>query len=304
VKQSQNVRRPGASGAQDAPARVVAGWVIALGVAAFGVAGCVSTENSRSAGSGAPPGSAAQLPGSRNDTDTGARTRGAEASDETRRRARIRLELAASHYQSGNNPQALTEVEQAISIDRRFPAAYGMRALIHWQIGDVERAEADFRQALAIEPADAETNNNFGWFLCKTNRPKDSIPYFQAASADRLYRTPAMPLHNAGICSMQAGDEAAAENYFLRAFQIDPGNAVAMYNLGELYLKRGNVERARFYTDRLLSQYQPNAETLWLGIRVARRGGDATYANTLGQQLDRQFPASRENTLLKRGAFQ
>ncbi len=268
------------------------------------LAGCVSTESTRSAGSGAPPGSAAQLPGARGDSDTGARTRGAEASDETRRRARIRLELAASHYQSGNNAQALTEADQAIAIDRRFPAAYGMRALINWQIGDAERAEADFRQALAIDPVDAETNNNFGWFLCKTQRPKASIPYFQTASNDRLYRTPAMPLHNAGICSLQAGDEPAAENYFLRAFQIDPGNAVAMYNLGELYLKRNNLERARFYADRLLSQYQPNAETLWLGVRVARRAGDVAYATSLGQQLDRRFPDSRENALLKRGAYQ
>ena len=33
---------------------------------------------------------------------------------------------------------------------------------------------------------------------------------------------PAKPLHNAGICSVRIGDEAAAEGYFQRAFQSDP----------------------------------------------------------------------------------
>jgi type IV pilus assembly protein PilF len=273
-------------------------------VVTLAMGGCVSTENGRPAGSGAPPGSAAGLPSDRGDSDTGARTRGSEVNDETRRRARIRLELASSHYQQGNFAQALTEVDQAIAVDGRLAAGFGMRGLIYWQIGDVQRAESDFRQALAIEPNDADVNNNYGWFLCKTNRSKESIQYFLTASADRLYRTPAMPMHNAGICSLHAGDEAAAENYFLRAFQIDPADAVAMYNLGEMYLKRGNIERARFYSDRLLSQYQSNAETLWLGVRVARRAGDRVYSNNLAQQLERRFPESRETALLRRGAFQ
>ena len=77
------------------------------------------------------------------------------------------------------------------------------------------------------------------------------------AAADHAYTTPAKPLHNAGICLMQMGDESGAEGYLLRAFKVDPSNAVAMYNLAELYLKRGTYDRAKFYSDRLLATYQP-----------------------------------------------
>lgn len=263
------------------------------------LAACVSNETSRSTGTG-QPGSTTADANSR--YDRGAPTSG-DRDEEQRRRSRIRLELASTHFQQGNYPQAMTEAEEATRIDPRYAQAHGMLGLIHWKIGDIPASEASFRRALELDPQDAEMNNNFGWFLCKTKRQKESIPYFTTASADRLYSSPAKPLHNAGICSLEIGDEAAAENYFLRAFQVDPGNAVAMFNLGEMYLKRENVERAKFYSDRLNARYEASAETLWLSLRVARLGPDRNYTNNLAAQLQRKFPDSRETALLRKGAF-
>ncbi len=100
-----------------------------------------------------------------------------------------------------------------------------------------------------------------------------------------------------------AGDEASAEGYFQRSFQVDPSNPVAMYNLGEIYLKRGELERARFYSKRLMSTFEPTPETLWLAIRVERRAGDRDSLASLSSQLRRRFPASHEANLLQRGAF-
>ena len=196
-----------------------------------------------------------------------------------------------------NAPQQMDPTREA------SPCSNGMLGLIYMAIGDRDRADGSFQRALSLDPDDAELNNNYGWYLCRTGRAQESIAYFNKALEDRLYATPAKPLHNAGICSQQMGDEPAAENYFLRAFQVDPSNAVAMFNLGELYLKRRNLERAKFYADRLLATYQPTAETLWLGLRVARAGceqdNDARYAS----QLKQRFPESREAALLQRGDF-
>lgn len=270
--------------------------VVALG--SLLLAGCVTTENGRVVGTGIPPG------GTAGQATSGSGGSARDAGDERRRRSDIRLQLAAQHYQQNNFRQAMSEVNDAIGIDRDSARAYGMRGLINWQIGDRSAAEDDFRRGLTLDPKNADINNNYGWYLCKTDRARESIAYFQTATEDLLYRTPAMPLHNAGICSLQAGDEAAAENYFARSFQVDPNNPVAMFNLGDLYLKRGNLERAKFYSDRLLSQYLPSAETLWLALRVARAGGDQTYAASLGGELERRFPGSREAALLKQRAYQ
>jgi type IV pilus assembly protein PilF len=268
------------------------------------LAGCVTSETTSNSGAGLPPGgSGGPQQASGSDRGTSPLTSATNRGEEIRRRAKIRLELAANHYQQRNFPLALQEADQAVKLDPGFSASYGMLGLIYMAIGDRSQADSNFQQALRIDPKDAELNNNYGWYLCQTGRQKESLAYFNTALEDRLYATPAKPLHNAGICALQTGDEAAAENYFLRSFQVDPANAVAMFNLGQLYLKRRNLERAKFYSDRLLNTYQATAETVWLALRVARAGGDQEYTSRLASQLRERFPQSREAALLQRGAF-
>jgi len=270
--------------------------------ACLGLTGCVSTETTNNTGAGQPPGGSAGQQASR-DRSTSPVASGTSQNEETRRRARIRLELAANHYQQQNFPLALQEAEQAVKIDPGFGAGHGMLGLVYMAIGDRAKADESFNRAIATDPTDAELNNNYGWYLCRTGRPQESIAYFNKALEDRLYATPAKPLHNAGICANQMGDQASAESYFLRAFQVDPSNAVAMFNLGELYLKKRNLERARFYSERLMNTYQPTAETLWLALRVARAEANQDYTTQLASQLRQRFPNSREAGLLQRGAF-
>lgn len=227
---------------------------------------------------------------------------GAEESD-TRRRARIRLELASSYYEQGNYNVALDEVRQSVAIDPEYAPAYGMLGLVYMDLGKRAEAEESFQRALRITPDDSELNNNYGWFLCQTGREKQSIEFFQRALRNPLYTTPARPMHNAGICSMRMGDEAAAEGWFQRAFQVDPRNPVAMYNLAELYLKRRDLERARFHSQRLVASYEPTAQVLWLALRVERASGNRDAEASLGAQLRRRFPASAEAGLLVAGKY-
>jgi type IV pilus assembly protein PilF len=227
----------------------------------------------------------------------------AQPDSEQRRRAQIRLELGAGHYQQGNYAQALEEVRAALAADPDYAQAYGLLGLVYMDLKDRERAEESFQRALRLAPNDSELLNNYGWFLCQTDRPREAIARFETVLRDPLYPTPARPLHNAGICALRIGDEPAAEAYFQRSFQVDPRNPVAMFQLGSLYLKRGDLERARFHSRRLLADFPASAETLWLAIRVERKAGDVDGAARLSSQLRRQFPASNEASLLQRGAF-
>jgi type IV pilus assembly protein PilF len=256
--------------------------------------GCATTPEGLREGSGAaaPAGIVPQAggPGSSEETDE-------------RRRARIRLELAANYYQQRNYTVALDELGQALRVDPNYAAAYGMLGLVYMDLGDKARAEESFRRGLQLTPSDADLNNSYGWFLCQNGREREAIEHFGRALRDPLYRTPAKPLHNAGICSLRIGDEAAAERYFLRAFQVDPGNPVAMFNLGEMYLKRNDLERARFYSQRLVTSFEPGPQTLWLALKVERALGNREAAANHAAQLARQFPASPEAGLLAAGRY-
>lgn len=227
----------------------------------------------------------------------------ARVNTEERRRARIRMELAANHYRARNYATALEELRTALEIDPDYPAAYGMLGLIYMDLGDNVRAETSFQKALRLSPGNPDLNNNYGWFLCQNGREREAIPLFERAASDRLYPVPAKPLHNAGVCLRKIGDEAGAEQYLQRAFRIDPANPVAMYNLGEIYLGREDLDRARFYAQRLIKNHDPAAQTLWLALRVENALGNRDAVLSLGTQLRRRFPSSREAELLRQGKF-
>ncbi len=258
---------------------------------AMALAGCATP-----AGEGGAPGASGSTSGSTLP----------EASEESdaRRRARIRLELAGGYYSQRNFSVALDEARQAIVIDPTYAPGHGMLGLIYMDLGERARAEESFRQALKLSPDDSEINNNYGWFLCQTGRAGASFEHFQRALRNPLYATPARPLANAGICSLRNGDEAAAEGFLQRAFQLAPNDPVAMYHLAELYIKRRDSERARFYAQRLLGLYEPTAQTLWLALRAERLAQNRDAELSLASQLRRRFPQSREASLLSSGRYE
>jgi type IV pilus assembly protein PilF len=264
--------------------------VVAL-CAAAGMGGCAQTP-------GALGGEGAQNP------SVLASTENLPANDSAeRKRARIRLELAYNYFREKQVKTALDEIRQAIAIDPNFPDAYNLRALILFDIGEMRDAETDFRKALQLAPQDPDINNSFGWFLCQTSRETESMRYFNLAARNPLYQTPDKPLQNAGICSMRIKDWKAAENYLMRAFEREPGNVISVYNLGLLYLRSGDYERAWYYAERLNKMMQPSAESLWLAIRVAHKRNDQAVKEAMATQLRRSFITSREWAAYQRGAF-
>lgn len=222
---------------------------------------------------------------------------------EERRRARIRLELATGYYQQRNYNVALDELRLALEADPDYAPAYGMLGLIYMDLRENDKAQQSFQRGLQILPNDSELNNNYGWYLCRTGHEKESIEYFLKATRNPLYATPARPLHNAGICALKSGDSNAAENYFQQSFQADPRNPVALYQLADLYLHRGEPAKARIYVQRLSNMYEPNAETLWLALRIERKLGNREAESRLAVQLRRRFPQSREAALMLAGQF-
>ena len=74
---------------------------------------------------------------------------------ETRRRARIRLELAVGYFEQGQTTIALDELKQALGADPNFADAYNLRGLIYASMSEDTLADESFRRALAINAADA-----------------------------------------------------------------------------------------------------------------------------------------------------
>lgn len=222
---------------------------------------------------------------------------------QARKRARTRLELAAGYFEQGQVTVALDEVKQAIQIDPTYAAAFNLRGLIYTQLRDLPLAEESFQQALRLDPRDGDTWHNLGWMYCQDARYPAAIDAFRRALDAPAYRSPARTWMAMGVCQARAGQADAGERSLLRAFELDPGHPVVLYNLALLLYQRGDAERARFFIRRLNNAEWANAESLWLGIKIENRLQNRVAADQLGEQLKRRFPGSREAGAYERGAF-
>ena len=222
---------------------------------------------------------------------------------ETRRRARIRLELASNDCENGQTAVALDEVKQALAADPTYADAFNLRGLIYMRMNDLAQADDSFRRALALRGGDPNLLHNYGWLLCQQQKYAEADQQFGRALASPAYTARSKTLMARGLCQSGAGRFAEAEDSLLKSYELDASNPVVGYHLAALLLRRNELTKAQFYIRRLNNSQFANSESLWLGIKVERALGETVAMRQLADQLRKRFPESLELGLYERGAF-
>lgn len=217
------------------------------------------------------------------------------------RRSQLHTELAAGYYERGQMDVALEELKEAAVLDPNNARTYNVYGLVYAVLGETQKAEESFTKALSLAPQDAEIRQNWGWYLCTHDRPRESIVEFEAAVRNPLYKTPDIPLVNAARCSALLGDTKAAESFYQRALRVAPGNEAAIYGLALLAYRGGSYDDARRWL-KSSRQPVPSAESLYLGLCIERRLGDAKAENSYTVQLRNRYPDSAEVKALGPGS--
>ena len=256
-----------------------------LGLTAAGLSGCANNQST--------PGPAAGKSDLVTESDE----------PESRRRARLRLELATGYFEQGQTNVALDELKQALIADPTYVDAYNLRGLVYMRLNDLPLAEDSFKRALAINPRDAGVAHNYGWFLCQQARYSESFRLFGQAIANPTYPGQAKSLMTQGICQVRAGQRAEAEQSLTKSYELDAGNPLTGYNLSLLLFERNELVRSQFYIRRLNNSELANAETLWLGIKIEQKLNNSQVVQQLANQLKRRYGQSREAAAYDRGAF-
>lgn len=204
----------------------------------------------------------------------------------------VYIELAAEYMRQRQLTPALQNARKAVLAAPDDPAAHNMLALIYQQLGELPQAEKHFAEAVRLDPQDPYVNNAFGSFLCSQQRYEQARRHFDAAVANPLNPEPWIPLANAGICALDAGDKDLAEGYLRRALRANPRVPSALLNMGQISYGKGNYLSARAYLQRYLEVAPHTAETLWLGIRTERQLGDKDQVASYELLLRSKFPDS------------
>jgi len=134
------------------------------------------------------------------------------------------------------------------------PAPWGRLAAARQRAGDSTGAEHDYRRALKLDPADAETRMNFGITLQELDRHEEAVEqYWQASELAPGNVEIQNHLGNALLVTGQFEKAIATTDCCLA---IDPGNTAALSLRGIALTKLGRPEEARGLvdTDRLIRQ--------------------------------------------------
>lgn len=157
----------------------------------------------------------------------------------------VRLELGAEYHQRGALDRAAAEYRAAIEIEPENEKAHNNLGLVLVARGETQAGIESFRTSLRINPAQVETRNNLGNALAGDGQFDAAIEMFEKL----LDTDPGnMAAHNNLATTLaRAGRYQEAEGHLHLAIRIDPNYFDAYYNLGTLFAQQKDWATAERY---------------------------------------------------------
>ena len=148
--------------------------------------------------------------------------------------------LGFALFQQGKSLAAVAALEKAIEADPKHWKAHNNLALASVDLGELEVAEAHYRESLALEPQPA-IYSDLGFVLERQGLTDEAIEMY--GKALELAPSSATAHYNLGGSLVRRGEYAAAERHFRAALEHEP-SAPAYDGLGFVLWKQGRADEA------------------------------------------------------------
>lgn len=208
--------------------------------------------------------------------------------------SRYNAQLGAKYLQRGELDHARDKLTKALKQDPSNPVAHVTYALLQQRIDKPVAARKHFREAIELDPEEAEHHNSYGIFLCKVGDYEAAVEQFDIAANNPFYKTPEYALDNAGLCMLDADKLSDAETYLREALRVNTRFASAYLHIAELMHRQQRMTVADAYYQRFLAYGRESSESLWLGLQIKRDSGDLQAAERYASRLLDEFPESSE----------
>jgi type IV pilus assembly protein PilF len=203
------------------------------------------------------------------------------------------IQLGIGYLNQGNTEQAKVPLKKALEIDPSNADANGALAILFQNEMEPELADEHFRKAIASRP-DSRFLNNYGVFLYDQGRYAEAKERYLQAVKDNMYPERSRVFQNLGMVALKLNDRDGAKQYFERSIRLNKRQARPQLELAKLAYDEKQYVPARKYYDSFSKLTEQNAESLLLGVRLAKIFDDRDKAATLGLQLKRLYPGTPE----------
>jgi tetratricopeptide (TPR) repeat protein len=172
-------------------------------------------------------------------------------------KARKEFERASSLNREGKTEQAIAHLRKAIEFYPRYLMAYNDLGAQLLDLGRLEEAEEALRRALSIDSGAFNPSLNLGILLFRKHRFAEAQTTLEKAVSLQA-QSPAARLYY-GLALAATSEIGRAEKELTTAYDLGGHDyAVALFHLGQLYMDRGDRNRARDFFQRYLRE-APNA---------------------------------------------
>jgi len=218
-------------------------------------------------------------------------------------KAKFYLQIATDHLGEKEYGKALESTQEAIKIDPSYAAAHNHLALIYMETKRYDRSLEAFQKALELQPQYPEVFNNLGVLMNRQEKYQQAIAYFEKALADENYPTPENAYTNMGYSYYKIGDSVRAKVYHQKALDIVPQFCLASKNMGDVYAKEKNFDKAADYFQRALTNCPLYQESQYkLGLTLMKTGQKKVARNHFQTLVDKHKSGpyvDRSQSLLK-----
>lgn len=206
--------------------------------------------------------------------------------------ARQRVQLGLTYLQKGNSEQAKANLDRALAFAPNLEEVHIAFAYYYQSVGELDKTEQAYREAINSSDATGDSYNNFGAFLCQQGKYAESEKMFLKAVEQPLYTRSASTYENLGICSRKAGQVSKAQKYFAMALKYDPRRRTSLIELTEIDYEQGRFAEAREQLSRYHRVAAESAGSLALGIKIEQGLKDEEAVKRFGILLLAKFPQS------------
>ncbi len=206
----------------------------------------------------------------------------------------VNVQLGIGYLQQNKLELANEKLTKALRQDSDSAAAHNAYAILQERLLQPEKAEYHYQRATELDPKDSQAANNFGAYLCRNGREKESEEYFMRAVDNPLYKTPEFAYTNAAICLLKIDERDNARDYLRKALAAKSDFGPALLAMGDMSFQEGNFDNAKLYVDRYHLSARASAKSLWLAIRATLELDPNGDVGELGERLETEFPNSSE----------
>ncbi|NNF97590.1 MAG: type IV pilus biogenesis/stability protein PilW [Halobacteria archaeon] len=209
-------------------------------------------------------------------------------------------QLGLAYINQGRYDVAMSKLKKSIEQNPDNAVAHHYVAELYRRLGEFDKAETHFKEALDLTPNNPSLMNNYGVYLCDDKKYKKAYGYFDKVLKDPLYPAKGSVYENIGLCAQSEGNLKIAEENLRFALRLNPQAPKSLLAMAQISFDKQKYAASRKYFYEYLENARHTPASLWLGILLENRSGNKNRVASYVVLLKGKYPDSEEAELLKK----